>query len=137
MAYINQEMKQVIAANLKPVLAKYKVKGSLSIENYSSLVLTLQSGAIDFKKEYKVNSDSEIMRDIPIRGSNELPEELWHASDDFVGMSSEFLQHARTVLKGANWYDNSNAQIDYFDTAYYIVIRFTAKNGKNYEFKGV
>jgi hypothetical protein len=48
MAYMNQERKAKITQALKPVLAKYKVKGTLSVRNHMSIVLTLKSGAIDF-----------------------------------------------------------------------------------------
>ena len=48
MAYMNQERKAKITKMLKPILAKYKVKGSLSVRNHSTIVLTLKSGAIDF-----------------------------------------------------------------------------------------
>ena len=48
MAYMNQERKQKITQALKPILAKYKVKGSLSVRNHMTIVLTLKSGAIDF-----------------------------------------------------------------------------------------
>jgi|LakMenE01Jun11ns_1017448.scaffolds.fasta_scaffold9655901_1 hypothetical protein len=124
MAYINQEMKQVIANNLKPVLAKYKVKGSLSIEHNSKITLTLRSGAVDFKKEYIGTLNDGTPKELL---------DMWHPCyKDFTGTSSEFIQQAWQALESANWYDNSNGLIDYFDTAYYIVITFKP-NGKEYK----
>ena len=52
MAYMNQERKATIAKALKPVLAKYKVKGSLRVRNHMSIVLTLKSGSIDFIENF-------------------------------------------------------------------------------------
>jgi stringent starvation protein B len=54
MAYINQEMKQVIAASLKPVLAKYKVKATLSVQNNLNIKLTLRAGALNIKNDWIV-----------------------------------------------------------------------------------
>ena len=48
MAYMSQEKKTKISALLKPILAKYKVKGSLSVRNHSTICLTVKAGAIDF-----------------------------------------------------------------------------------------
>ena len=48
MAYMNQEKKAKIAANLKPVLKKYGIKGTLSVRNHSSISLNIKSGKIDF-----------------------------------------------------------------------------------------
>ena len=48
MAYIDQEKKKELAPRIKHVLKKHGMKGTLSIDNYSSLRLTLQSGSIDF-----------------------------------------------------------------------------------------
>ena len=48
MAYMSQEKKTKISALLKPILAKHKVKGSLSVRNHSTICLTVKAGAIDF-----------------------------------------------------------------------------------------
>ena len=48
MAYIDQERKSEIAPLVKGVLAKYGIKGTLSIRNHSTLVLTIKSGRINF-----------------------------------------------------------------------------------------
>ena len=48
MAYMNQERKAIINKALKPILAKYGIKGTLSVRHHSSIVLTLKSGKIDF-----------------------------------------------------------------------------------------
>ena len=48
MAYISQERKAKIAPQIKAVLKKYNVKGSIAIRNHSTLVVNVKSGAIDF-----------------------------------------------------------------------------------------
>jgi hypothetical protein len=113
MAYMNQEKKAKIAAKLKPVLKKYGVKGSLSVRNHSSIMLTLKAGAIDFFEDY---GDREDARKFGIQVNP-----YWF-HDHFAGKSKEFLTEAFDALKSADYYDNSDAMTDYFDTAYYYGI---------------
>jgi len=123
MAYMNQDKKAVIAAKLKPVLKKYGVKGTLSVRNHSSIVLNVKSGAIDFFEDY---GDREDARKFGIQVNP-----YWF-QDHFVGKSKAFLTEAFDALKGAGYYNNSNAMIDYFDTAYYYDINI-GKWNKPYE----
>ena len=111
MAYMNQEKKAVIAAKLKPVLKKYGVKGSLSVHNHSSICLTVKSGTIDFFENYGDREDA-------IKFGIQVNPYWYH--DHFAGKSKEFLKEAFAALYGADYYNNSDAQIDYFDTAYYV-----------------
>ena len=113
MAYMNQEMKATITKNLKPVLKKFGVKGSLSVRNHSTIVLTLKSGKIDFFADY---GDSEDARKFGI----DVNPYWFH--EHFTGKSKQFLTEAFNALKSANWYDNSDIQTDYFNTAYYFRI---------------
>jgi hypothetical protein len=113
MAYMNQEKKKVIAAKLKPVLKKYGVKGSLSVRNHMSIVLNVKSGKIDFFEDY---GDREDARKFGIQVNP-----YWF-QEHFTGKSKEFLAEAFDALKAAGYYNNSDAQIDYFDTAYYYDI---------------
>ena len=123
MAYMNQEKKAVIAAKLKPVLKKYGVKGTLSVRNHSSIVLNVKSGKVDFIKDY---GDAEDARKFGIQVNP-----YWF-QDHFVGKSKKFLAEAFAALKSAGYYNNSDAQIDYFDTAYYYDINIGRWN-KTYE----
>jgi hypothetical protein len=101
MAYMNQERKAIIASNLKPVLKKYNMKGSLSVNHHSSIVLTLKSGKIDFGS------------------AREQVNPYWF-HEHYEGVAKEFLTEVFAALKSAGWYDRSDAMSDYFDTAYYV-----------------
>ena len=116
MAYIGQKEKAVIAANLKPILKQYGMRGTLKINHHTSITLTLQSGAIDFGTVY---SDVNV---------------YW-IHDHYEGVAKEFLQAAYAAMLTAGWYDRSDAQVDYFDTAYYVSIRI-GRWDRNYEFTG-
>ena len=120
---MNQEKKAIIASKLKPVFKKYGVKGSLSVNNHSTIVLTVKSGKIDFIKNYNSTTANQ-----PGGFRNGSAAEKYLSinpywfQEHFSGQSKEFLTEAMTALKGAGWYNNSDAQIDYFDTAYYVDI---------------
>jgi hypothetical protein len=113
MAYMNQEKKKVIASKLKPVLKKYGVKGTLSVRNHSSIVLNVKAGKIDFFEDYGDREDAKKF------GIQVNP--YWF-HDHFEGKSKQFLTEAFDALKSAGYYNNTDASVDYFDTAYYYNI---------------
>ena len=125
MAYMNQERKAKITKTLKPILAKYKVKGSLSVRNHSTIVLTLKSGAIDFiGNSNKVcgNDHYQVARGFkPTTSGYDQVNPYWF-QDHYDGKAKAFLTEAFKALKSADWYDESNAMIDYFNIAYYVDI---------------
>jgi hypothetical protein len=129
MAYMNQEKKAKIAIALKPILAKYKVKASLSVNNHSTIVLTVKSGKIDFIENF-IATDSNVMHGRRmsqeqisyIRKNNSLDVNPYWFKEHFSGVAKEFLTDAMQALKSADWYDETDAQIDYFNTAYYVDI---------------
>ena len=125
MAYMNQERKAKITKMLKPILAKYKVKGSLSVRNHSTIVLTLKSGAIDFiGNSNKVcgNDYYQVARGFkPTTSGYDQVNPYWF-QDHYDGKAKAFLTEAFKALKSADWYDESNAMIDYFNIAYYVDI---------------
>jgi hypothetical protein len=125
MAYMNQERKAKITKMLKPILAKYKVKGSLSVRNHSTIVLTLKSGAIDFiGNSNKVcgNDHYQMARGFkPTTTGYDQVNPYWF-QDHYDGKAKAFLTEAFKALKSADWYDESNAMIDYFNIAYYVDI---------------
>lgn len=127
MAYMNQERKAKIATALKPILAKYGVKGSLSVRNHSSIVLTLKSGKIDFIENF-INTDANVSHGRKmeqsqidyLRKNQTLDVNPYWFQEHFSGKAKAFLTEAFRALKSADWYDESDAQIDYFNTAYYV-----------------
>ena len=125
MAYMNQERKAKITKMLKPILAKYKVKGSLSVRNHITIVLTLKSGAIDFignSNRVCGNDFYQVQRGFkPTTSGYDQVNPYWF-QDHYDGKAKAFLTEAFKALKSADWYDESNAMIDYFNIAYYVDI---------------
>ena len=129
MAYMNQEKKAKIAALLKPIMAKYGVKGSLSVNNHSTIVLTVKSGSIDFVENYiKTDAEKPYAKHFSedqvayIRKNQSIDVNPYWFQDHFTGKAKSFLTEAFRALKGADWYDESDAMVDYFNTAYYVSV---------------
>jgi len=125
MAYMNQERKATIANAIKPILKKYGVKGTLSVQNHSTIVLTLKSGSIDFignSNRVCGNDHYQVSRGFrPNTSGYDQVNPYWF-QDHYDGVAKEFLTEALQALKSAGWYDRSDAMTDYFDTAYYVDI---------------
>jgi hypothetical protein len=122
MAYMNQERKAKIAQALKPVLAKYKVKGTLRVRNHMAITLTLKSGPIDFianSNRVCGSNHYQVSRGFRPNTSNYDQVNPYWFQDHYDGVAKEFLTEAFKALKAADYYDRSDAMTDYFDTAYY------------------
>ena len=118
MAYMNQEKKQKIQAALKPILAQYGMKGTLKVRNYHAITLTLRSGPIDFIADL-VAGRHAVPKD-EMRKRYELDINPYWFQEHYTGEALAFLSEIIPAMKAADYYDNSDAQIDYFDTAYYF-----------------
>ena len=103
MAYITQDDKKELAPAIKAVLKKYDMKGTIGIRHYSTLVVRLKSGSVDFGKDYaQVNE--------------------YHIAGNYSGTACAFLTELVAAMKGDKWFDKSDMMTDYFHTAYYISI---------------
>jgi hypothetical protein len=126
MAYMNQEKKAKIVAAVKPVLKKYGVKGSFSVRNNLTICLTLTEGKIDFVEDYiraNGNKHYNVMTKDQvdyIRKNKTLDINPYWYQEHFSEPVKEFLDEVFSGMRAAGWYDNSDAQTDYFDTAYYV-----------------
>jgi hypothetical protein len=126
MAYFNQERKAKIAPEIKALLSKYNLKGSLSVQNHSTVVLTVKQGSIDFienfiktdkEKPYaKYMSDDQVKY---IREKQSLDVNVYWYQEHFSGKAKKFLEEAMAILNKGN-HDNSDAQVDYFDVGWYV-----------------
>lgn len=125
MAYMNQEKKAKIATKLKPILAKYGIKGSLRVRNHSAIVLTLKSGKIDFianSNRVCGASHYQVANGFRPNTSGYSDVNPFWFQDHYDGLAKAFLTEAFGALKSADWYDESDVQSDYFNTAYYYDI---------------
>ena len=99
MAYMNQEKKAKIAENLKKALKGTGVKYSLSVSNHLAIVCTIKSAPVDF-----------------IANSNETcQKDFYQVARGFKPNESGYEQ-----VNTYHYKDHSDAQTDYFNTAYYV-----------------
>ena len=108
MAYVSQEDKAKLAPEIKKVLNKYGMKGSISIRHHSTLVVTLQSGEIDFG-EYT-------------HGDGYIQVNTYHIENHYKGKAQAFLTELLAAMKGPGWFDKSDAMTDYFHIKHYCDI---------------
>jgi len=108
MAYVSQKDKAKLAPEIKKVLSKYGMKGSISIRHHSTLVVTLQSGAIDFG-EYT-------------HGDGYIQVNVYHIERHYKGKAQAFLTELLAAMKGPDWFDKSDAMTDYFHVSHYCDI---------------
>ena len=57
-----------------------------------------------------------------IRKNQSLDINPYWFQEHFTGNAKSFLTEAMQALKSADWYDESDAMVDYFNTAYYVDI---------------
>lgn len=107
MAYVSQDFKKEVAPVVKALLKKYKLKGSLSVHNHSTLLLTITQGQINF------------LKDSPHKYISINP--YW-LENSFSGQALEFLQKAVQALKASKYFDHSDGLTDYFHCSHYINI---------------
>jgi hypothetical protein len=130
---MNQERKAQIVAAVKPILAKYGVKGTFAVRSHSTICLNIKSGKIDFIENFietdknkpyaKYMSDDQVAY---IRKNKMIDVNPYWFQEHFSGKAKAFLTEVFAGMKSAGWYDRSDVQTDYFDTAYYVDVNVGA-----------
>ena len=132
MAYMSQETKAKIAPKIKAILARNGLKGSLAVQNYSTLVLNIKSGKIDFIKNF--NETCDLRYGSPVRftpATHSIDVNPYHYRDHFNGKAKEVIGQLLAALHEGN-HDNSDIQTDYFDVGWYVSLKI-GKWNKPYE----
>lgn len=127
MAYMCQGKKQQLAPAIKAVLKKYGVKGSIAVDNHSSLVVTLKEGVLDFigdaNKHNKERAERRGERFYEVKDSYQV--NTYYASEWAVDKKiGKFFKELIDAMngKGSNLsnHDNSDIMTDYFDVGWYV-----------------
>ena len=121
MAYMSQERKAQMAPAIKAVLKKYKIKGTLSVRNHSTLCLTITQGPIDFIGNInEVTARHPRYNDRPMNPAKDHIDvnPYWY-HEHFDGQALQFLQEIMPLMNTGN-HDNSDIQTDYFDVGWYV-----------------
>ena len=123
MAYVSQELKAKLAPTVKAVLKKYGMKGTLSVNNHSTLVLTVKSGKIDLIGNFNTVRTRRYakcdQRFNAAQGSIQINE--YHYTKHFNGVALDFVDEIVQAMNEGNW-NRSDIQADYFDVGFYTNI---------------
>jgi hypothetical protein len=127
MAYVSKETKQALAPEIKRVLKKWKMKGSISGQGSATLKVTINEGPFSLPKarENHWNTGYEYYQVNP----------YWYqTAEGLSGSWKNFLSELESAMKGSIWFDESDSMTDYFYTAYYIDMQIGAGT-KEYRFE--
>lgn len=124
MAYMNQEKKQKIVEKVKPILKKYKVKATFAVNNHSTIVVNIKSGSLDFIGDMNPNRN-DLLNSYKVdyeklREKYSLDINPYWYQEHYTGKSKQFFSELFPALYSADYYDHSDIQTDYFNTAYYV-----------------
>ena len=124
MAYMNQERKAVIKANLDKALKGTGVKYSLRCDSLS-ITCTIKSAPVDFIANSNETCGADFYqtsRGFQTNTSGYDQVNHYHYRDHYSGKAKELMAKIVTAIYSGDYYDRSDAQTDYFDTAYYAHI---------------
>ena len=139
---MNQERKQQRAPIIKAILKKYNVKGTLAVRNHSTLVLNIKSGSIDFIENYiKTDADKHYGNKMDqnqidyLRKNNAIDVNPYWYQEHYTGKAKDFLKEVLDAMYGSDYFDESDAQVDYFHCSHYVDVNIGTWN-KPYEVEG-
>jgi hypothetical protein len=128
MANITQEQKKQISPAIKAVLKEYGMKGTIGIKNYTMLVVNLKAGELDLLGALQKYNDYRAklhdQKSINV-GGNEEVNHYWivdQMNEIEENKIAQFYKKLINAMKSAGWYNKSDINTDYFDTAYYLSI---------------
>lgn len=122
MAYVSQSLKAELAPRIKAICKKYGIKASLSVRNHMTLCLTVQSGPIDFIKNYnEVAGNNNRNSNSFYKAEKSIDVNVYWYKSHFSGKALKFIDEVYSAMMVGN-HDNSDIQTDYFDIGWYVDI---------------
>ncbi len=131
MAYITAEEVSAIRKGLKAKFPGFKF-GCRKSSGSLSVTVTVKSGPVDFIANFNENL---VKRGRPADPLGPRPakdhlsvNQYWY-KEHFDGVAAKVIGEMITIIKTApdrKWYDNSDIQSDYFETAYYFNLEIGA-----------
>lgn len=127
MAYMNQDKKKVIKTNLDAICKPLGIKYTLRVLNHSKINCTIKSAPIDFIGNFnRTLTASEAWKAMPdiLKERDSVSVNPYWYQDHFTGDVKELVGKLLDAIRSADYYDRSDAMVDYFDTAYYYGLSF-------------
>ncbi len=113
MAYVSQEMKKELAPAIKAVLKKYRMKGSIAVNNHSTLEVNLSEGYVDcISKGERILGLGGVSKNVNV----------YHIDEWYEGVAKNFLNELLDAMKGPKYFNNDDAMTDYFHRSHYTDI---------------
>lgn len=113
MAYVSQEMKKELAPAIKAVLKKYRMKGSIAVNNHSTLEVNLSEGYVDcISKGERILGLGGVSKNVNV----------YHIDEWYEGIAKKFLNELLNAMKGPKYFNNDDAMTDYFSRSHYTDI---------------
>lgn len=112
MAYMSQEKKVAIAAQLKTIIP-HGWKWSLGVDHHSTIVLKIRSAPVDLLADVQWYNEARQTY------ANVNP---YHWAKHFKGDVLSIFERIFTALNTGNW-DRSDIQSDYHDVGHYVEVR--------------
>ena len=135
MAYVDQSLKAKLAPEIKAICKKYGIKASIAVRHHSTLVLNIRQGSINFVENYietdaakpygnKMSADQVDY----IRKNQCLDVNTYWVTDHYSGKAKEFLVEMIAAMEGPDFFNEDDAQTDYFHRSHYIDINIGTWN---------
>jgi hypothetical protein len=121
MAYMSQERKKVIAAELKKVIPK-DWKYSLGVDNHSSLVLNIWSAPVDLVGMWNAKAKARQDHEHPewkFEPQKSVQLNHYYLENVFEGEVLDIFQKIKKEMHRGN-HDNSDIMTDYHDVGWYV-----------------
>lgn len=132
MAYMNQTKKKELAPNIKKVLKKYGMKGTLGVNNYSTLVLNISAGELDLigaanrrNKEFAERRGESYYENEGSMSVNHYWSGEWMrevGEEKIANFYDEIVDAMNGEGAAIKNHDNSDPMTDYFDVGWYLDI---------------
>lgn len=121
-AYVSDEEVKQIREQIKPVLKKYGLRGTIRRENYSRIVLSVKSGGKLINEFYEEKFSSYNIR----TSLHTFTAEEYDKYKMYQERQKEIDDIKKELEKGLllpTYRDNSDIMTDYFDVSYYTYIK--------------
>lgn len=122
MAHITKEEVKAIREQLKKAFPTYKF--SIKNAHHSEVIISLMKSDLDLENDivetHYSKEVSEYIKNGIDKGHFNI--NYYYLDRNWKGKSLDTFSKVYEIAKSQGWYDKSDSQADYFDTAYYISI---------------
>lgn len=128
MAFVSQDRKKALAPQIKAVLKKYGMKGTIAVRHHSTLVVNIRAGKLDIIGNMMENATEE---NNWYAAQGKRPDHIdvneYHIDRTYTGEVAAFLTELKDAMNGKGCeteknFDNSDIMTDYFHVGWYIDI---------------